>query len=477
MKILYCASEAQPVAFSGGLADVAGSLPKAFNQLGEECAVVVPYYENTISEQYKANMTKIASFYVPVGWRKQYCGVLTQNINGVTYYFLDNQYYFKRDYGMYGYYDDAERFVFFSRAILEMLLHIDFKPDILHVNDWQTALVPVYYSLYYHYQYSLMGVKTVFSIHNIQYQGRYGMELLEEVVGIPYHLGSILEFDKDINFMKGAIETADKITTVSPTYAKEILDPWFSHGLDPILRQRQYKTTGFLNGIDTEMYNPKTDTSIPAQYSPSKKTGKKVCKQALLEECGLPAGEEPVIGIISRLVDHKGFDIVKHAFERILEMGYKLVILGSGEHEYEEFFRHMHYSHPDKVSFTCGYRPDFAKRIYAGADIFLMPSKSEPCGLAQMIAARYGTIPVVRSTGGLKDSIIDAGEPDGSGIGFTFLNYDSGDMLYALSRAREAYNNKKGWSSLVTKAMKADFSWENSAKLYLGLYRELVGDK
>jgi starch synthase len=474
MKILYAASEAQPFAASGGLADVAGSLPKALVKEGHECAVVMPYYKNTIKEEFQEEIEFLTNFNVPVGWRTQYCGVFTyESPEGVLYYFLDNEYYFRRDFGIYGYYDDAERFAFFSRAVLEMLHHVDFKPDVINSNDWQCALIPVYYQIYYRYNHELRNIRNVFTIHNIAYQGQYGMNLLEEILSIPRHMANIVEYDGDVNFMKGAIEVADKVTTVSPTYATEILDPWFAHGLDRILQSKQYKTCGFLNGIDIDMYNPATDEDIAANFSVKSKTGKKDCKTALLEEVGLPKdGDEPVLGIISRLVGHKGFDLIKSVFDGIIDKGFKVVILGSGEPAYESFFREMHYRHPEKVSFTNGYIPPLAKKIYAGADMFLMPSKSEPCGLAQMISLRYGTIPIVRATGGLKDSIIDCGE-DG-GTGFTFLTYDAGDLYNAIERAYDMYNDKKAWNALVGRAMKADFSWSVSAKLYVGLYEELL---
>jgi len=474
MKILYAASEAQPFAASGGLADVAGSLPKALVKEGHECTVVMPYYKNTIKEEFQEEISYLTNFNVPVGWRTQYCGVFTyESPEGVVYYFLDNEYYFERDFGIYGYYDDAERFAFFSRAVLEMLFHVDFKPDVINSNDWQCALIPVYYQIYYRYNHELRNIRNVFTIHNIAYQGQYGMNLLEEILSIPRHMANIVEYDSDVNFMKGAIEVADKVTTVSPTYATEILDPWFAHGLDRILQSKQYKTCGFLNGIDTDMYNPATNDDIAANFSVKSKAGKKTCKTALLEEVGLPQdGEEPVLGIISRLVEHKGLDLIKNVFDGIIQKGFKVVILGSGEPEYENFFKEMHYRYPEKVSFTIGYIPPLAKKIYAGADMFLMPSKSEPCGLAQMISLRYGTIPIVRATGGLKDSIIDCGE-DG-GTGFTFQTYDAGDLYHAIERAYDMYNDKKAWNALVGRAMKADFSWSVSAKLYIGLYEELM---
>lgn len=478
MKIMYAASEAQPFAASGGLADVAGSLPKALAKAGHECNVVIPYYKNTIKPEQQKTLTFVTSFYVPVGWRAQYCGVFTCTLDGVAYYFLDNEYYFKRDFGIYGYFDEAERYSFFSRAVLEMLQQLDLKVDIIHSNDWQCALIPVYHSIYYRYQHNMRDAKNVFTIHNIAYQGRYGFDILEDILSIPRHMKTLVEYDGDVNFMKGAIETADKITTVSPSYAKEILDPWFSHSLDRTLVNKQYKTCGFLNGIDTDMYNPETDKDIAMHFSVKAKGGKKTCKKKLLEEVGLPVGDNnaddaPVLGIISRLAEHKGFDLIKYVFNDIISLGFKIVILGSGEQQYESFFHEMKYKYPEKVHFTCGYVPVLAKKIYAGADMFLMPSKSEPCGLAQMISLRYGTVPIVRATGGLKDSIIDCGEENGTG--FTFQTYNAEDMLDTIKRANDSYKNKKYWNALVTRALKADFSWEQSAKLYVGLYEELCG--
>ncbi|MDR0197348.1 MAG: glycogen synthase, partial [Oscillospiraceae bacterium] len=373
-----------------------------------------------------------------------------------------------------GYYDDAERFAYFSRAVLETVQHIGDIPDIINSNDWQCALIPIYYNIYYRYQHNMRDIKNVFTIHNIQYQGHYGFDLLEDVLSIPRHLSRLVEYDGDVNFMKGAIEVADKVTTVSPTYAEEILDPWFSHGLDRALASKRYKTCGFLNGIDTDLYNPATDDAIAANFSSGKKAGKKICKAALLEEAGLPEdGEEPVLGIISRMVEHKGFDLIKNVFDDIVGAGYKVVVLGSGDSVYENFFNEASQRFPGRVSFTCGYIPDLAKKIYAGADMFLMPSKSEPCGLAQMISLRYGTIPIVRATGGLKDSIVDCGDESGTGTGFTFLTYNAQDMLNAIKRAYGYYCDRKGWNSLVARAMKADFSWKRSARLYMGLYEEL----
>lgn len=469
MNILYCASEALPFAASGGLADVAGSLPGAINEEGHDCRVVMPFY-GTIKPELKANCQFLTSFSVPVAWRNQYCGVYTSFVKGVTYYLLDNEYYFNRN-GLYGFYDDAERYIFFSRAILELLHYIDFKPSVLSCNDWQTALVPVYYDIFYRYQAGYEDIKTVFTIHNIAYQGKYGLEILNDIMGIPLYHANILEYDGDVNFMKGAIETADKVTTVSPTYAKEILDPWFSHGLDRILVTKQYKLCGFLNGIDQDIYNPETDENIPAHYSVKDKSGKAICKAKLLQEMEIAPGNEPVIGIVTRFVAHKGLDLIKYVFEDIIRLGFKFAILGSGEKIYEDFFSEMRYRYPDRVGLTLGFVPELSKRIYAGADIFLMPSQSEPCGLAQMMSLRYGTIPIVRETGGLKDSIKDAGGFGGNG--FTFKSYNAHDMLDACTRARHLYDDQVAWADLVSNAFTQDFSWKRSALLYIGLYEDI----
>ncbi len=472
MNILFAASEAVPYAASGGLADVIGSLPAAIRSKGHDCRVVMPLYQS-VSPELRAKMTFLTNITVDVSWRKQYCGIFTAVWNDVTYYFVDNEYYFGRE-GLYGFYDDCERFVFFSRAVLEMLRYIDFAPEIIHGNDWQTALIPVFYQVFYKYQQGYQNIRHVFTIHNIQYQGNYGREVLNEVMGIPlYHMG-ILEYDGAINMMKGAIETADKITTVSPSYAWEILDPWYAHGLDRILVNKQHKLSGILNGIDTTLYNPAEDTLIAKKYSAARPAGKKACKDALLAELGLQAGDEPVIGIVTRFVSHKGVDLIRYVFEDILKLGYKFAILGSGEKIYEDFFSEMQWRYPDRVSVTLGFRPELARKIYAGADMFLMPSQSEPCGLAQMVAMRYGTLPIVRETGGLRDSVTDDGNGDGNG--FTFKTYNAHDMLDACARAKASYDDAKGWKALVKRAMKCDYSWSTSADTYIKLYQELCGE-
>ena len=355
-----------------------------------------------------------------------------------------------------------------------MIKHIDWKPQIINCNDWQTALVPVYYEVFYKFQYGYDNIKTVFTIHNIQYQGKYGMDVLNDVMGIPMYHTRLLEYDGCINMMKGAIETADKITTVSPSYAWEILDPWYSHSLDRALANKQYKLCGFLNGIDTSLYDPETDPLLVKNFSVKDRSGKAECKQALLAELGLQEGDEPIIGIITRFVSHKGIDLIKYVFEDIVGMGCKFAILGSGEKIYEDFFKEMAWRHPDRVSVTLGFVPELARRIYASADMFLMPSQSEPCGLAQMISMRYGTVPIVRETGGLRDSVRDAGGENGNG--FTFKTYNAHDMLDAVRRAKDRYDDKDSWNRLVCDAMNNDYSWDVSAELYLGLYRELARD-
>ena len=471
MNILYCASEALPFAMSGGLGDVAGSLPKALAAAGADCRVVLPLYGD-IKPELREKMTYVTNFTVPVGWRNQYCGIYTATLGGVTYYLLDNEYYFKRK-GLYGFYDDGERFAYFSRAILEMLLYVDFVPDVIHTNDWQTALVCVYLNLYYRQTEKFSHIKTAFTIHNIQYQGKYGMDLLGDVLSIGPENAHLVEYDGCVNYMKGSIECADKVTTVSPTYAYEIMDPWYAHGLDTLLREKSYKTCGILNGIDTEIYDPATDTTLAENYDRNTfEAGKPACKAALRQMFKLEENDQPLIGMVTRLVSHKGLDLVRHVAEYIVLSGIQLVLVGSGDYMYESFFNELAAKYPGRVGVFIGFNPVMAHKVYAGADIFLMPSKSEPCGLAQMVALRYGTIPIVRETGGLKDSIQDSG--DGVGNGFTFKSYNAHDMLDACLRAKAGYDFPQGWRTLVRRAMDCDFSWNTSAQAYLGLYDEML---
>lgn len=473
MNILYAASEANPFAKSGGLADVAGALPKALVKDGVDCRVVMPLYGDL---KMRDKLSYVTNFSVPVGWRSQYCGLFTAEVDGVTYYFLDNEYYFKRS-GLYGFYDDGERFAFFSRAILEMLFYLDYTPDIINCNDWQTALLPVYLNLYYRHLDKFGRIKTVFTIHNIAYQGKYGMEILEDTCGIGRRDQHLVEYDGCTNFMKGAIECADKVTTVSPTYASEILDPWFSYGLDPLLREKQYKLCGILNGIDMDRNNPETDPALVANYSVKtvnkKDSGKAKCKKALQERFGLEQDGSPVFAVVSRLVGMKGLDLLQSISDKLVcDEGIELVILGTGEYGYENFFSELAARHPGRVGVHIGFDAKLAQQIYAGADVFIMPSKSEPCGLAQMVACRYGTIPVVRETGGLRDSIQDCSM--GHGNGFTFADYSASALYNACWRAKELYWQKEDWENLVEYAMSCDFSWDISAKSYEGLYNETV---
>ncbi len=472
MKVLYAASEALPFIASGGLADVAGSLPGAIRKRLVGCRVVLPLYEQ-IPQELRDTMTFVTSISVPVSWRRQYCGIFEARHNGVIYYLLDNQYYFKRQ-GLYGHFDDAERFAFFSRAVLEMLPAIGFWPDIIHANDWQTALIPIYYTLFYGQQEAYQNIRTVYTIHNIQYQGQYGMEILGDVFGIPDDRRNLVEHGGMVNLMKGGVETADRVTTVSGTYAREILDPWFAHGLDSILREREWKLSGILNGIDTVGYDPETDPNIYEHYTAQTvAAGKAANKAELQKRLCLPEDPDvPLIGMVTRLASHKGLDLVKAVFERLMtEQNAQVVILGSGEWAYENFFREMQEKYPDRFCFCCGFVPELARKIYASADIFLMPSQSEPCGLAQMVACRYGTVPIVRRTGGLADSIRDCG--DGEGFGFVFDTYNADDMYYAITRALGAYANRDHWPILVERCMCTDFSWGRSANEYIRLYRSL----
>ncbi len=474
MKVLFASSEAYPFAKSGGLADVAGALPKALRRRLIGCRVIMPLY-GEIPYELRENMQFICSITVPVAWRRQYCGIFEAHVDGVIYYFIDNQYYFKRD-GLYGHYDDAERFAFFSRAVLEVIPYIGFTPDIIHCNDWQTAMVPVYLNEFYKADSLYSNIKTVFTIHNIQYQGKYGAELYSDVLGLPFGRENIVEYDSCVNLMKGAIQCSDKVTTVSPTYAKEILDPYYSHGLDNILSQFTYKLTGIVNGIDTDVFNPETDKGIYATYSKDDMSGKAVNKASLQKDMSLPVREDvPLIGMVGRLVKHKGLDLVKCVFEELLQADLQFVILGSGEWEFETFFYDMAKKQPDKVAVKLGFDANLAQKIYAGSDMFLMPSNSEPCGLAQLVALRYGTIPIVRETGGLNDTITDS--QSGEGNGFTFANYNAHEMENTVWRAIGGYADKKGWEILRRRAMECNNSWASSATAYINLYRELTGKK
>ncbi|MBQ3196029.1 MAG: glycogen synthase GlgA [Clostridia bacterium] len=473
-KILFVASEAVPYASSGGLGDVIGSLPAALCSASKgelDVRVIMPLY-GSMKDSYREELTKVCETYISLSWRRQYLGIYKLEKNGVIYYFLDNEYYFKRP-TLYGSYDDGERYAFFCRAVMEALPIIDFFPDVLHAHDWQSALTVIYLKRRYAHEEGYKDIKTVFTIHNIAYQGVYGHEILGDVFDLGYGDREIVDYNGAINLMKGAIVCADTVSTVSPTYALEILSPRFSNGLHYVLEQNKGKLRGILNGIDIDYYNPETDTELFANYSSNDLGGKAVNKKELQKLVGLEEREDiPVVAIISRLTGHKGIDIVMLAAEELLKDKIQLVVLGQGDYTYENYFWHLADSYKGKVSTLLMYNKDMSKKIYAGADIFLMPSKSEPCGLAQMIASRYGTVPVVRETGGLYDSIKDVGFENGNG--FTFAHYSSEDLIGAVRRAVNAYNDKENYKSLVKKVMEVDFSWDKSALEYIKMYKELL---
>lgn len=471
MKVLYAVSEAYPFIMTGGLGDVGGSLPRAIREKFIGCRVVLPLYSD-IPKSYVDNMKLITSFDVMVGWRRQYCGVYEIHINKTIYYFIDNEYYFKRS-GIYGHYDDAERFAFFSLAVLEMLKYINYEPDIIQANDWHTALIPVYMKLVYQYQERYMNIKTIFTIHNILYQGKFDDCILQDVLGLEPNNLPLLEFDGCINLMKAAIETADAVTTVSPTYARELTEAFYACGLDNILMKNEYKLSGIINGIDMESYNPETDDCIISNYSIADISGKADNKTALQKLFNLPVDLSiPLIGMVTRLVDHKGMDLINCVIEDILSHHIQLIILGTGDALHETLYYNIAKRYPGKFAIKIGFIPDLAHKIYAGADMFLMPSKTEPCGLSQMVSLRYGTIPIVRETGGLKDTVRDCGDKEG--FGFTFKTYNAHDMLDAINRAITLYGNAKEWEALVYKALACEYSWQSSAGEYVRLYRRLL---
>ena len=462
-KVLYAATECNPFWATGGLGDVAGSLPHALRNAGVDVRVILPLYENGID---KSKLSKIGVINVPVSWRNQYCGIFTLERDGIVYYFAENEYYFKRQ-SIYGQYDDGERFAFFSRAVLEIVRFLDWKPDIIHCNDWQTALVPVYQKLFYG---DMGAIKDIFTIHNIEYQGKYDKNILIDVFGIDEKDYWIVEFDGCINLMKGAIEACDALTTVSPTYAKQLLDDFYGAGLSNIIKSHEHKLVGILNGIDEELYNPATDKSVFVNYSADDVEGKAANKRELQKLLNLPVSDAPLIAVVSRLASHKGLDLIKYAMEDILKEDVQIVVLGKGDQYYEQYFGYMQQTSPGKVCTVIAFNKDLAQKLYAGSDIFLLPSKSEPCGLSQMIACRYGSVPVVRATGGLKDSIINYDHKGGNG--FLFEKYSADDLVVAVKKAIELYHSES-WGGLRYNAMTTDFSWRKSARAYLKLYKEI----
>ncbi len=474
MKILFVASEAGPFVRSGGLGDVAGALPKALNKLGNDCRVIIPFYKTEIKRDFSDKFRYIASTYVDLSWRKQYCGVYEATYDGVTYYFIDNEYYFNRS-GLYGHFDDGERFAFFSKAVLECLPLIDFYPDVLHANDWHTALTPVFLDVFYRYNDEYRSIKSVYTIHNIEFQGKYGDGLIQDMLGLPDWARDLVMNDNCVNYMKGGIETAHAVTTVSETYAGEILDPFYSYGLDSILSQRSYKLHGVVNGIDTKLYDPKKDKKLFINYNRKDwKEGKAKNKQALCEMVNLPYNEErPLIAMVTRLTEQKGLDLVSAVIDDVMRADVQVVVLGTGDWKYENMIKSVEARYPNKFRAILTFSSDLASKLYSASDIFLMPSKFEPCGLSQLIAMRYGSIPVVRETGGLKDTVPAYNPETGKGKGFTFKTYNAYDMLDAIWRAYACYHDKANWDKVVDNAMAGDFSWDVSAKKYMDIFENL----
>lgn len=475
MQIVFASAECAPFVKTGGLGDVAGSLPAALVRAGAEVIVMVPKYA-TIKDEYKAQMEHFSDFYVSLGWRNEYCGLEKLERDGVTYMFIDNERYFARDYP-YGFFDDGERFAFFSKAITESLQHLPagFKCDILHCNDWQTALAPVFLREFYQGLPLYDRVKTVFSIHNVAFQGQFSDTVMEDILGVAHIPAAASQLRCDacsINYMLGALRYADAITTVSPTYANEIQTPEFGEGLDGVLRERSYALQGILNGIDVAGFDPATDKRIAANYTVEDRSGKAVCKAKLQEELGLEVRDDrPLMVMVTRLTRQKGMDLVMYALDRILSGGVQVAVLGTGDRDYEDGLRYFQDKYPGTMAARIEFDPALSQRMYAAADMFLMPSKFEPCGLSQIIAMRYGTLPIVRETGGLKDTVIPYNEFTGEGTGFSFRNFNGDEMGDAVFRAaRLFWDNRDAWNQLVTQAMSQDFSWTRSADKYLDLY-------
>lgn len=475
MQIVFASAECAPFVKTGGLGDVAGSLPAALVRAGAEVIVMVPKYA-TIKDEYKSQMEHFSDFYVSLGWRNEYCGLEKLEHDGVTYMFIDNEHYFARDYP-YGFFDDGERFAFFSKAITESLQHLPagFECDILHCNDWQTALAPVFLREFYQGLPLYDRVKTVFSIHNVAFQGQFSDTVMEDILGVAHIPAAASQLRCDacsINYMLGALRYADAITTVSPTYANEIQTPEFGEGLDGVLRERSYALQGILNGIDVAGFDPATDKRIAANYTVEDRSGKAVCKAKLQEELGLEVRDDrPLMVMVTRLTRQKGMDLVMYALDRILSGGVQVAVLGTGDRDYEDGLRYFQDKYPGTMAARIEFDPALSQRMYAAADMFLMPSKFEPCGLSQIIAMRYGTLPIVRETGGLKDTVQPYNEFTGEGTGFSFSNFNGDEMGDAVFRAaRLFWDNRDAWNQLVTQAMSQDFSWTRSADKYLDLY-------
>jgi starch synthase len=475
VKVLFIVSECVPFVKSGGLADVAGTLPKELKKLGTDVRVILPKY-GTISQEWKNEFRKIAEFRVRVGWRNQYCGIEQLILDGVTFYFVDNEYYFKRD-RLYGFFDDGERFAYFNRAVLESLIYLDFYPDILHCHDWHTGMIPFLLRAEYCYRKKYVPIKTVFTIHNLQFQGIFPKSILGDLLNLSdqYFTSNQLEFYGNVNFMKGALVASDKITTVSPTYMQEIQTPYYGEKLEGLLRKRREDLLGILNGIDEHFYNPENDPSLFAPYHKNDLSGKLENKKHIQNLFGFKQdGNIPIVAMITRLTKQKGLDLVTCVFHEIMSENLQFIVLGTGEEEFEHFFREMAYRYPEKFKVHIGFEEELAHQIYAGSDLFLMPSKFEPCGLGQLIAMRYGSIPIVRETGGLNDTVTSYREDNGEGNGFSFSNFNAHDMLYTIQRALRFYQDDNVWKKLVRRAMGLDYSWAQSAYKYNSLYAELI---
>ncbi len=478
MKIALLASEGAPYAKSGGLGDVMEALPAALSRIpGNQVVLILPYYKK-IKENPAYQVQQVAQFYVTLGWRQQYCGVmkLTNRSDDVQVYFLDSQYYFGgRDGVLYGHGDDAERYAFYSKGCLDALVALNFIPDVIQCNDWQTAPVPTFLAAWYYPLFP--GTKCMFTIHNVEYQGWAGSEFFDDVLGLPWEWRPCMEMNGAINVMKGAIETAHMVTTVSENYSRELMYPYYAHGLDGILSRSAWKLTGITNGIDVNTFDPSTDPALPAHYCAADFiNGKAACKAALQQEVGLPVkADTPLMVMVTRLAGHKGLDLLCHVARRLLwERDCQLLILGTGEHQFEEFFRQLAREFPDKVAAKITFDLGLAARIYAGGDVYLMPSKSEPCGLSQMNAMRYGTVPVVHATGGLKDTVPPANEKGEGGLGFTFQSYNGDDFHGAVTRCLDLYTyNREGFRALQKREMEQDFSWDKPAQRYMELFTKM----
>ncbi len=469
-KILFVASESTPFIATGGLAEVIGSLSKALAATGRfDVRVVIPLYSD-IKKEYRDQFNYLGNLYVHLAWRNQYCGIFEYIKDGVTFYFIDNEFYFKRP-GCYGYYDDGERFAFFSRSVLEIMPFLNFYPDVMHCHDWQAALAAIYLKTNYCFREEYQYIRALFTIHNIEYQGQYSLDLLGDLFDIYGSYQYLVEYNNCINLMKGAIECCERFSTVSPKYAEEIKDAYYAHGLDPIIRKNEFKLTGILNGIDDIGYSCEHDTHLFANFTPEDFGNKAICKKELQKMLNLPEKPEtPIISMVSRLVSHKGLDLVTAVIENLLQDDVQVVILGTGDSHFEGFFRDLANRYPEKLSANIVFNGDLSRKIYSGSDIFLMPSKSEPCGLSQMIACRYGTVPIVRETGGLYDSIKPLQN------GYTFSNYNAHDMLYVIREACSDYRNKEEWKKLMYRAATTDFSWSHSALEYEALYLNMLNN-